>query len=195
MFFSVIAKNIQDFRRKYKNLRRIPLAICVETNSRFDGDAVRKLLTFQNLFGQNAEARIGNFSFEVDNSIERTGVIKTYERTKSYLLYFDHILTEKKLRIHEHAQTANTDQPVERFLREAKEELGRFMWPDVDHDNPRLKKTKIGGKTSCGKNDDVAIVTLMLVYYAKVRRRRNEMVAEYHASRNRDPNNVGYIGM
>ena len=140
-FFNIIAKNIQDFRRKFKTLRRVPLAICVETNSRFDGDGVRKLLTFQNLFGDNAEARIGNFSFEVDNSIDRAGIIKTYERTKSYLLYFDHILNEKKLRIHEDVQTSNRDQKVDNFVREARDELGRFMWPDVDFDNPRLKKS------------------------------------------------------
>lgn len=165
----MILTNVKKFRSEYVELRNIPINVITETNARFDGDMVSKILTHDaTVLGMND--LLGKMSFYRDENMMRAGTVKTIPRTKQYIIHFQFALQLDKIRVHENLSTASTTLSANVLLQQMKDELSAFRWPDVDCENPRLvsgRVRKATGKIG-GKNDDIAIGVLMLVYFSQV---------------------------
>jgi len=194
-FFDLIRRNIVGFRKKHPEFNEIPIIVETETNSRFDGDIVEKYLSFQRIFGMD-DNFIGDLEFAAESSTKRTGVIKTYPRTRQYVFHFNNALVANKFKISKRLSTSNRNIGIKRILKEAKDEMCRFSWPDVDHDNPRyINRRGPSGKVG-GKNDDMSIVIQMLVFYAYTRKVEKEAMHHYikiHANGNHRSNDISSI--
>lgn len=174
----------RTFRREHRDFREIPIWYEIETNARFDGDLIQRYLTFDKVFARKAnliDFETGDLMFPSDPSgrIERVGVVKTYPRTISYVVYFNDVLRGQKLKILNNFTTSHHKLGRKRVLREARDELERFVWPDMDSENTRYRHQKITGKVG-GKNDDNAIAWQMIVYYSRVREVEQEQMKVYN---------------
>jgi len=178
----IIRNNIVRFRIEHPEFDTLPIIVETETNSRFDGDVVQKFLTFERIFDRT-EKNVGDIEFAKDVKLKRTGVIKTYSRTNSYVLNFNEALRFGKLKISDNVSTGNEKLSVKRILREAKDELVRFSWPDVDHDNNRYRKQRGPSGKMGGKNDDMSIAMQMLVHYTGIRQFERETLKRYVKTR------------
>ena len=76
-------------------------------------------------------------------------------------------MKQGKLRLHQNIQTASRVRSLNGLINDLRSELEQFVWPDRDPDNPRLNSRKATGKIG-GKNDDMAITALMLVYFGRM---------------------------
>jgi hypothetical protein len=172
------------FRIDHPEFDSVPMIVETETNSRFDGDVIKKHLLFEKAF-EFTEKPIGKIDFAQDESINRTGIIKTYQRTKSYVFQFNQMLSSSRFKFLSNATTAHPTLSSRRILREAKDELVRCCWPDVDPENIRYSTRRRGpsGKVQ-GKNDDMCIAILMLVYFSITRRMERIALDAYEKSRN-----------
>jgi hypothetical protein len=175
---------VVKFRIKHPEFDNVPIIVETETNSRFDGDIIEKHLLFEKAF-ELTEKPIGKIDFAQDESIKRRGVIKTYQRTRSYVFQFNQMLSSSKFRFLSNTTTAHPTLSSRRILREAKDELARFCWPDVDSENIRYSTRRSGpsGKLQ-GKNDDMCIAILMLVYFSITRRVERIAIEAYEKTRN-----------
>lgn len=172
-----------DFRIKHPEFDSLPIIVETETNSRYDGDIVREHLTYNQVFRRGLK-QIGKVEFASDQSINRTGVIKTYPRTRSYVFNFNEALKFQTFKILDTISTSNEKVSITRILREAKDELARFAWPDIDHENPRYTRRRgPSGKIGC-KNDDMCIALQMLLYYSRVRKVERAALEHYSLGHN-----------
>ena len=66
---------------------------------------------------------------------------------------------------------------IKTILREARDEVARFQWPDSDHDNARYSSSRRGpsGKVG-GHNDDMSIVIQMLIHFAITKKVEHENI-------------------
>lgn len=171
----------------HSEFRDIEIIVETETNARFDGDIVQKFLTFEQVFQTREGAdHIGQITFAGEQNGKRKGVIKTYERSRQYLWRFDNSIASCKMKIAEKISTSNTTTTIDKILREAKDELLRFSWPDTDDKNPRYSRRKCASGKFSGKNDDMAVAILMLNYYCIQRDSENKFLEYYHKNRQVD---------
>lgn len=129
-----------------------------------------------------SDVDLGVLIFPKDPSgrVQRTGVIKTFSRTKGYLMYMIEALTMKTIRVYDKFSSPNARLSANIIKGECMNELKSFVWPDVDDTNSRYRSSKITGKIG-GKNDDNAIAVLMIIFYARIRDAENENVQEWAA--------------
>jgi len=164
-----VLDNVVKFRQTHIQLRDIPLNVVTETNARFDGGAVRDILTHgANLM--NMQSVVGKLEFYRDENLLRDGTVKTIQRTKRYITHFQMALERVRIRVHENLSTANRETSAETFLRQMRQELANFRWPDVDCESLRLMSGRVRKATGKigGQNDDMAIVAQMVVYFSEV---------------------------
>lgn len=127
-----------------------------------------------------APVELGELIFPSDPSgrVQRTGVIKTFQRSKEYLYYMDQALRNKWLKLYDKFSTPNPKLPSHVIRDECLKELKWFVWPDTDDKNMRYKSGKITGKIG-GRNDDNAIAILMIMFYARIRDAQKENVDKW----------------
>lgn len=167
-FTGFLKRNVVDFRTKHQEFKNIEIQVNTETNSRFDGDIVEKVMEAEILLNPY----LGPITFNSDNSIARSGIIKTSKRTKEYILSTFSTLQNNHLKIADNFTTSNEDVSDNRILLEIREELCRFRWPEDDPDNERYRGRIRGatGKGTGGKNDDMAIAIMMMIYFNNMAR-------------------------
>lgn len=190
-FSKFVLDNVIKFRQTYIQLRNIPLHVVTETNARFDGGAVREILTHgANLM--KMQSVVGSLEFYRDENLLRDGTVKTIQRTKQYIIYFQMALERVRIRVHENLSTANRDTSAVTFLRQLRQELANFRWPDVDTESLRLMSGRVRKATGKigGQNDDLAIVAQMFVYFAQVSLARRLQAAQEEADRRSALRNV-----
>lgn len=182
-FLEIVRRNVVKFRINHPEFDNIPIILETETNSRFDGDVIKQHLLFEKAF-EFTEKPIGKIDFASDESIERTGIIKTYQRTRNYVFQFNQALSFSKIGFLSNVTTGNHTLSINRILREAKDELVRFCWPDVDYENIRYTKRRGPSGKVHGKNDDMCIALLMLVYFSNIRRVERKAIDLYYEKHN-----------
>jgi len=183
-FAKMILTNVRKFREMYVELRNLPINVVTETNARFDGDAVRKILTHDaNWLGMSR--LLGRMEFFRDDNLLRDGIVKTIPRTKMYILKTQFALQDSQIRVHQKLSTANEVLSPDVLLRQMKTEMSNFRWPDVDADNVRLMGGRVKRATGKigGRNDDLAIALQMLVYFAQVSMARRLQAEQEDADR------------
>lgn len=176
-FLEIVRENIVEFRIRHPEFDKLPIIVETETNSRFDGDVVEKHLTFERVFDFTRK-NVGIVEFARESTISRTGIIKTYPRTISYVWYLNETLALGQLKILSNCTTLNT-LGIDRILKEAQDEFIRFSWPDVDYDNTRYTRRRGPSGKIGGKNDDMCIAIQMLVYTARTRVFEKNMIKSY----------------
>lgn len=164
-----VKRNLIGFRTHFKELGSKMCVVCTESNGRYDGDSVKSVLDgrvsiFSNLDSKSREI-IGPVSFLSDNGV-KAGFNKTPLRTKGYIYLADEIFKTDGLKVHNRFGTSNIDgAEPKHILEDAKAELNRFRWPDLDPDNPRYKG-RVTGKFQ-GESDDLAISILSFLFFAE----------------------------
>ena len=166
--YDMVKNNILLFREQYPEFGKHVLQMIVETNGRYDGDNISYSLGSNSIFGLQDVQRekFGPMEFVSDNG-QKKGIIKTFQRTQAYIFQTNSALHRKKLRIHKKVCSANPTSSISNILVEGSKELQRFRWADIDIENPRYSsgKIKATGKFK-NKNDDMAVVILMLIYFS-----------------------------
>jgi len=171
-FTGFVKDNIVDFRRNHRELRNKEIRVYTETNTRYDGDLVRKVIEAEVLMNPD----IGPISYFSDDNIVRSGVLKNERRTKEYILTTFATLQNKHLHIQENFSTTNKDISISRVLLELREELCRFHWPDDEDHNKRFVRKSATGKGKGGRNDDMAVAVMMVVYFSAFARTLREYI-------------------
>ena len=123
---------------------------------------------------------IGKIEFARDIGKEKYGITKTPERTKQYTFQTLETFRAGRFKILDKAITGNEKLKIKSVLREARDEMCRFQYPDSDHDNVRYTKSRRGpsGKVG-GRNDDMCIAIQMLIYYSITKKIEHEIVDDY----------------
>ena len=168
------------FRTKYIEFSKLPIYMVIETNAGFNGSFVKKIL------GVNWMIKLNLKYVSEDDS--KIGIVKTKELTEDYILKMNIALIEGilftnkkrhlfiinkkgKIRFHEKICTPNPSpaHKLDDQLKNEHKELNRFIFPAYDKDNPRYRSGGgISGKGWNGRdNDDAAVTTLMLNYFAR----------------------------
>jgi len=182
--FALVRRAIYTFRRKFTEFRNLPIWFEIETNARFDGDVIMEYFNreqiFRSVMHNDGDIDLGEMVFPCDPSgrIKRVGIVKTLPRTKNMVMYTNDVLTRNALKIYEKFTSSHQRLDPARVLKEARSEMERFSWPDVDDENIRYKKRKITGKVF-GKCDDNAIAIQMNVYYAKIRDMEKDAISDF----------------
>lgn len=177
--YDVVTRNIVKFRSEYRALRDRPIVVVVEANARFDGQNIKNHLLGSGAALRRRGPNLGRLEFASDNG-RTTGINKTAARTDEYIRHMNAALRESSIAFERRICTGNTRASIKTVLSELEQELRRFTWSDLDPDNPRFSKrrrTASGKGRSGNENDDMAVATLMLVYFSFIYRTRPEEIA------------------
>jgi hypothetical protein len=108
----------------------------------------------------------------------KTGWVKNPYNTVKYILDAQNLFDNRKIFVHPSLSTFDRDYEGTRVVRsvkrdfmikELKEQLGRFQNPDtVNLTNDYCRYKKFNGKGNGSKNDDLAIVVLMLCHFSRL---------------------------
>lgn len=137
------------------------------------------------------ESRIlGQLEFASDNG-KKYGIIKTPERTKSYVNLAMEKLVTNRLFLHEKfCSFCEELLPTDAIKEELKAQFLRMRYPEKDPENPRYRRgSKFAHGKWNGQSDDLLIAALMIIQFSlefSAMHRTYESILErikYHSSK------------